>query len=826
MWKPSLWIASTLLASGVSAQSNCTSYNIPDGVCASVLTYPVYAAAPVAVMEGVLEDRGLRVLQMLLAPFPDCYSAFLGWACTSAFPQCSATGVKLPCLSTCQAATAQCTDIFTRAGIASQLPDCSSTVPGTGLAYPADPTTCVAPVARNSTGLLPVTTINCPSPLVRNPNPLAPPNPRQACVGACCVACPRLSSLFPPDKITDYLRVTDAFRAVSAVLTAFILVSFTVLQKRSRATAILWWFVFSVMLFSTTVFLSLGRRKTVQCTSEVTESDQHTNTLCAVQGGALLFAAIACVLWCSALVFNLHATAVWNSHTFSKHLKYIHAAVWSVCAILTGLNLGFGNISYQFGGLCFLDVKWSSELFYYPLTPFVGLAFVIHVITVIYVGRIAVKASGNISTTASSNSNGANSEGMRGESTRRRVTKIWKTSWRSILLIAVFLSTFAWFFAFYFKYKDTLNAGNNPPFVQEWFKCVLGMNGSQAACSGIATPHLPSYSLLVTVDVLPSLLGVWLFVIFGIRGTLIAEWRTFFRKRRNRKLSIQLQRRPEGLETGGAARQSTIGWEIEDDGQQKQGGGGGAMSPDGTIARNVRWNDGSADKKAAYDNDHAAMRTHSVVQHYVPTHGRWTPDDDDSHTHVDNDSPPTDASFLRRNPGPPHTPTASSSPPMQLYGSATTTSSTTLTGGGGGGTSTTYSPTTFSYLSSPSPGAAGAGSRYEFPPAARTTSLSASSTARLQLQQQLQQHNAASPSAGYDDGYGFPAGHAQRQASVMRYPYEQDVGGPAIARAGDAGGGAGGGGAVGGGMEQQVQQPPPSFLRAPPRRTNPRGPTQ
>ncbi|KAJ3152528.1 hypothetical protein HDU89_001218 [Geranomyces variabilis] len=803
MWKPLLWIASTLLASGVSAQSNCTSYNIPNGVCSSVLTYPVFAVTPVATMEGVLEDRGLRVLQMLLAPFPDCYSAFLGWACTSAFPQCSATGVKLPCLSTCQAATAQCTEIFTRAGIASQLPDCSSTVPGTGLAYPADPTTCVAPVARNSTGLLPVTTINCPSPLVRNPDPLAPPNARQACVGACCVACPRLASLFPPEKINDYLRFTDAFRAVSAVLTAFILVSFTVLQKRSRATAILWWFVFSVMLFSLTVFLSLGRRKTVQCSNEVTESDQHTNTLCAVQGGTLLFAAIACVLWCSALVFNLHATAVWNSHTFSKHLKYIHAAVWGVCAILTGLNLGFGNISFQFGGLCFLDAKWSSELFYYPLTPFVGLAFIIHVVTVIYVGRIAVKASGNISTTASSNSNGANSEGTRGESTRRRVTKIWKTSWRSILLIAVFLSTFAWFFAFYFKYKDTLNAGNNPPYVQEWFKCILGMNGSQAACSGIATPHLPSYSLLVTVDVLPSLLGVWLFVIFGIRGTLIAEWRTFVRKRRNRKLSIKLERRPEGLDTG-VARQSTIGWEIEDEVHQKHGG---AMSPSGTTPRNVRWNDGSAEKKAAYD-DHAAMRTHSVVQHYVPNHGRWTPDEDDNHTHVDNDSPPTDASFLRRNPGPPHTPTAS--PPMQQFGSATTVSSA-LTGA-----TSTYSPTTFSYLSSPSPGA-GAAFRYEFPPAARTTSLSATSTASAvrAYQQQQQQHAASS---GYDDGYGFPAGHAQRQASVMRYPYEQDVGGPAVAQAGDAG--------AGPTTMEQVRQPPPSFLRAPPRRTTPRGPTQ
>ncbi|KAI8918602.1 hypothetical protein DFJ77DRAFT_303538 [Powellomyces hirtus] len=573
-WKASLLAAG--LAGGVSAQVTCSTYDVPNGVCSGVISHPIVAPLPILVVEKILQDKGLLALKVLLAPYTECYSAFFTWACTSAYPKCDATPIgnvpKPPCKSTCEQAYDYCSDIFSKADLKDQLPNCAAPIPSSLTPYPTDPATCVGPNATSLTAD-PLSLIQCPSPLVKNPNPTGPLDPRQACAGACCISCPHIEAFYPPGKLSSYLDVTDAMRAISAILAIFILISFSVLHpKRSHPMVILWWFVVTVALFGLTVFFNLGRRNVTQCADPVTESYQGNNMTCAVQGTILVFAAQTSILWCTVLILNLHITTVWNSNYFSNKYVYIHSVVWGIAITLTALTVYFNGIAFQFGSLCFLSAERSSQMFFYPLLPFIVVGFLLHVTTMIYVARIAHRASGLTSVTASSLSNGAQStsEAPRMESTRRRVMKIWKTSWRSMLLIAVFLVTFVFFWMFYFTQG---HKGQNPnaPFIKKWIQCILSPGGSQEECSSIATPHLPPYVMLVLADLVPGLIGIWTFIIFGFRRTLFNEWRQFATKRREKSRSRSLDRRStvgsplKSRNNGTLPPNDAIGWEDDNE---------------------------------------------------------------------------------------------------------------------------------------------------------------------------------------------------------------------------------------------------------------------
>ncbi|KND02632.1 uncharacterized protein SPPG_01720 [Spizellomyces punctatus DAOM BR117] len=396
---------------------------------------------------------------------------------------------------------------------------------------PANPLIRLDPVTGETTVVNPPT---CRAPLVPNPNPALPPTAQRACFGACCISCPHLEAFFPPNKISSYLNVTDSLRAISAILSLFVLISYALLPgKRVHPTVILLWFVAAVFLFSATTFFNLGRRKATQCGDDnVSEADQGNNTTCAVQGAALFYASQASILWCAYLILNLHVTTVWNSHFFADKYPFIHTICWGVPLVVTAVGIYLKGVAFQFGSLCFLSSSRSSPLFFYPMSPFIFLGFAIHLWTVSYVARVAAEAGGIGSTSVGEGS----SEGSaRGESTRRRVMKIWRTSWRSMLLVTMFLTTFMYFWMFYFTQNDRVQKiGPGTPFITEWLKCILSSDGSQETCSNILTPHLPSYVVLVLADTFPSLMGIWLFIIFGLRGSIVAEWKEFFRRRKER----------------------------------------------------------------------------------------------------------------------------------------------------------------------------------------------------------------------------------------------------------------------------------------------------
>ncbi|KAJ3094111.1 Frizzled-3 [Phlyctochytrium planicorne] len=65
----------------------------------------------------------------------------------------------------------------------------------------------------------------------------------------------------------------------------------------------------------------------------------------------------------------------------------------------------------------------------------------------------------------------------------------------------------------------------NTPFIIEWGLCIL-QGKSQNDCSSITQPHVPNYYYMaIGGDFLPSIAGIFIFMIFGARISLLHEWR-------------------------------------------------------------------------------------------------------------------------------------------------------------------------------------------------------------------------------------------------------------------------------------------------------------
>lgn len=59
--------------------------------------------------------------------------------------------------------------------------------------------------------------------------------------------------------------------------------------------------------------------------------------------------------------------------------------------------------------------------------------------------------------------------------------------------------------------------------INEWLACMLTPGNDQDDCTYAVSGHMPPFGLMVTAEALVSLIGVWLFLIFGKRS-IWREW--------------------------------------------------------------------------------------------------------------------------------------------------------------------------------------------------------------------------------------------------------------------------------------------------------------
>ncbi|KAI9484971.1 hypothetical protein BDB00DRAFT_96491 [Zychaea mexicana] len=440
------------------------------------------------------------------------------------------------CSSTCNDTLTTCKTTFTLTGQTSLLPDCSATSPITNSTLQPDESCnyISAHVDKSKSGLnlkaVPEGFVmaECPAPFLRDPQAKEgttdTANPTY-CRFGCCMPCPAQDLFFNEGWTSHGFLATNIVRFISAVASFVILISYLVLpDKRRHPSLLILNLSLAIFLFSMVVFFSIGDTKRLQCADAINPSDQNNNLLCAAQGAILCFASLATVLWCAALIVNLHVHTVWNSNFFTNKYIYLQVFCWGVPTVFMGVVLGLHQVKFEFANLCLVSVEYIFDLFFYPMAAIVCPAFLLHIVTFLYIAKVAMRESQESELSQSISATSLSNRNQMAARKHKHVITAVKIQWRALLLAIVALITVLFYWIFYFTQIHRMSSlTTDEDTILAWLECMLNPDNTQDGCTSVVGNHMPPFGLMITAEALVSLIGLWVFLIFGKRS-LWREW--------------------------------------------------------------------------------------------------------------------------------------------------------------------------------------------------------------------------------------------------------------------------------------------------------------
>ncbi|KAI9320151.1 hypothetical protein BX666DRAFT_1852726 [Dichotomocladium elegans] len=402
------------------------------------------------------------------------------------------------CSSVCEEATKSCRNVLTLAGEESLLPDCSAVSPLTKEPLQPDQSCNYinTTVTKDQAGLhldkVPEGFIlsTCPAPFVRDP--LAKSGSTESMIN-------------PPSAS----RLTYSFYPRHPSL---LILNFSI----------------ALFLFSMVVFFSVGDTKGLQCGDAINPADQDNNKLCAAQGAILIFGSLASVLWCAALIVNLHLHTVWNSSFLANRYIYLYVICWGVPLAFMIVALVFHAVKFEFANLCLVSIDYIFKFFFYPMAAIVCPAIFIHILTFIYIARMAMREFAHQDSSQSqSQSMSTPSIAQRNQMTirkHRHVVQAVKIQWRALLLAFLLIGTVFFYWIFYFTQIDRM-AGlrNDNETILRWLECMMEAENTQNDCTYVLRNHMPPFGLMITAEALVSIVGALVSLVF-IKRSLLREW--------------------------------------------------------------------------------------------------------------------------------------------------------------------------------------------------------------------------------------------------------------------------------------------------------------
>ncbi|SAL99163.1 hypothetical protein [Absidia glauca] len=513
------------LVSSQNTTTQCTQYP-GDGICAT----SIYAPLGINATESQFLAALPQLKEQMGTIDPSCVDSYYRYACSSTYPTCNTSGGKITllagCLSTCQEVERSCSLLFTLTNKTNLLPDCKAISPVTKAPLqPDDSCNLIPPTVDNQhSGLnisaLPADTVlsTCPAPFLVDPvaqkDPTKSSNPI-SCRFGCCVPCPYQNYFYNQGWPEHAFFATDIVRSVSAVAVFFIMFSYFVLpDKRRHPSLLILNFSVAVFLFSFVAFFSVGDPKRLQCADEIRPSTQETNSLCAAQGAILMFSSLATVLWCCALIINLHLHTVWSSNFFTHRYFLLHLFCWGVPVAFMATALGMKQIQYEFANLCLVSLDQIFNLFFYPMAAIVIPSFVLHICTFLYIARaISFFALGGLDRCRTQRA-------VR----HKHVIQAVHIQWRAALLAIIACATVLFYWIFYFtQIRHVTDLSKDTSILDSWLQCMITPGNTQDSCVSIVSSHLPPFGLMVAAEALVSVIGIWVFLIFAKRSIFI-EW--------------------------------------------------------------------------------------------------------------------------------------------------------------------------------------------------------------------------------------------------------------------------------------------------------------
>lgn len=164
------------------------------------------------------------------------------------------------------------------------------------------------------------------------------------------------------------------------------------------------------------------------------------------------------------------------------------------------------SISYEYSNLCLISLEWIFKLFFYPLASIIFPCFVIHIFTLSYISyKSVIQIFVNIE-----------DDSKHFYKDYYELINVFKNYWRYFLIgiISVITVTFYWIF-YFTQIKKINNIIEKMDILELWIKCMTINNSNQKECFYILKNNIPPLEIMIFAEVSVSIIGVWLFLIFG-----------------------------------------------------------------------------------------------------------------------------------------------------------------------------------------------------------------------------------------------------------------------------------------------------------------------
>ncbi|CAJ0639509.1 13094_t:CDS:2 [Entrophospora sp. SA101] len=334
------------------------------------------------------------------------------------------------------------------------------------------------------------------------------PTHEKFCVGGCCVKCPQTYSVYPDGWLEKGFAVTQSFRVVSAVLALIMSISYILLPgKRTHPGLLILFTSIAIFIFSSLVFFSIGDPKKIQCVNDIDP--------------------ISAVL---ALIMSISYILLPGKRTHPGLL-----ILFTSIAIFIFSSLVFFSIGDPKKIQCVNDIDPSTQSNNILCAIQGALIIFASFATTMWVGIIIVNL--HIHTVWSSNCVG------------KRYIILHLLGWgipAFFTVIALATSSVNYEFAtlcFIKEENAKLNriasGPDNSDFKDKWIQCIQSGNGQDKCYYEVSLDRMPPYSLLMLVELLPSLIGIWLFVIFA-NGPLWTEWKIYLKEKLGNKRKTEV----------------------------------------------------------------------------------------------------------------------------------------------------------------------------------------------------------------------------------------------------------------------------------------------
>lgn len=361
----------------------------------------------------------------------------------------------------------------------------------------------------------------CPYGLIKNNNDHIN---NKYCLGDCCIPCPAQNYFYKENNIEHDFYIINILRNISCILSLIIFIKYTIKIKKNNImirenknnnieikkiileknfNIIIICLSLSIFLFSSVSFFAIKNPKDIQCKDDITSSTQSNNYLCSIQGGILVFSSFSVCVWIFVLILNFSILDVFNYFYLITNNHFNNIIIWSIPTIITFIVMSTNNISYEFSNLCLVSINNIFNMFFYPLGCIIFLAFLILISSLIC---IIIKCI-YISAEFYIYNNEDEYEHKVIELELVKIINNIKIHWKYIIIgiISVFTFTFYWIF----YYKEINNFKN---VFENLLECLK--NKDINICIINSKEILPPYRLMLFAEILVSIIGIWLFLLF------------------------------------------------------------------------------------------------------------------------------------------------------------------------------------------------------------------------------------------------------------------------------------------------------------------------